>query len=127
VGVIIFPMATRNPSPPPRTSKKLSKELEQILAEIEKGEVGLEESLLPIEQGDISDSALPEHSEHGREADRIDRAEGERRTEDDATSRRTRVRRKFVVDKQYDPPPGVSNRQWRADTWAWLLCDGFTP
>jgi len=47
----MFPMATRKPLTPPKDFAEALKELEQILAEIEKGEVGLEESLLRYERG----------------------------------------------------------------------------
>jgi len=47
----MIPMATKKPLTPPKDFEEALKELEQILAEIEKGEVGLEESLLRYERG----------------------------------------------------------------------------
>src|ERR1041385_8400846 len=51
VDVIIFPMATRKNQSPPKDFEEALRELEQILADIEKGEVGLEESLSRYERG----------------------------------------------------------------------------
>src|SRR3954467_4477277 len=48
--VIMFLMGKKNQTPPKDFEEAL-KELEQILAEIEKGEVGLEESLSRYERG----------------------------------------------------------------------------
>jgi exodeoxyribonuclease VII small subunit len=44
-------MPTRKNQPPPKDFEEALRELEQILAEIEKGEVGLEDSLLRYERG----------------------------------------------------------------------------
>jgi exodeoxyribonuclease VII small subunit len=44
-------MATKKNHTPPKDFEEALRELEQILSEIEKGEVGLEESLLRYERG----------------------------------------------------------------------------
>ena len=47
----MFSMPTKKNHTPPKDFEEALKELEQILAEIEKGEVGLEESLSRYERG----------------------------------------------------------------------------
>ncbi len=44
---------TKKQQPPPKSFEEALKELEQILAEIEAGEIGLEQSLLKYERGNF--------------------------------------------------------------------------
>lgn len=46
-------MANNKKQPPPKNFEEAVKELEQIIGEIERGEVGLEESLLKYERGNF--------------------------------------------------------------------------
>ena len=44
---------SKKPQPPPKNFEEALRELEQILTEIETGEVGLEESLVKYERGNF--------------------------------------------------------------------------
>jgi len=55
---------------PPKSFEEALRELEQILSDIEAGELGLEESLVKYERREFPYSALPRRAGSGGKADR---------------------------------------------------------
>ena len=53
----------------PKTFEEALTELEQIVSDIESGQVGLEESLCPLRARHVFDPALPRCAEFGRKTD----------------------------------------------------------